>query len=392
MADGGDKPLFTARTLKSIFDIPAPDWDLIANPVGKAFNPFVSHAFFAALERSLSVTAEAGWSPCHFILENEGKLAGAAPLYVKSNSFGEYVFDHHWAEAYERVGGRYYPKLLCASPFTPVSGPRLLAGTKEAKAALAHGLAALCQQLGTSSVHVNFTYRDDVEALETAGYLSRAGVQYHWFNRGYHSYSDFLAALSSRKRKALKRERREAAEGITIARLTGDEIKDRHWDAFWSFYQDTGGRKWGRPYLTRVFFDEIRASMTNKIMMVIAEDGGRPIAGALNMIGGDALYGRYWGRTEDRPFLHFEICYHQAIEYAIERGIPRVEAGAQGEHKIARGYEPVLTRSAHWIADSRLRSALERYLDHERSEIEREAGALDEFTPYRRDRADKSRN
>jgi len=389
MADGRDKPHLVARTRNSIFDFPAPDWDKLANPVGTAFNPFVSHAFLAALERSLSATAESGWTPCHIALEADGRLAGAAPAYVKSHSFGEYVFDHHWAEAYERAGGRYYPKLLCASPFTPVPGPRLLAETPEAKSALAGGLAGLCRRLGTSSVHVNFASRDDAEALGAADYLPRTGVQYHWFNRGYRSYEEFLGALASRKRKALRRERREAAEGLTITRLTGPEIKGRHWDAFWRFYQDTGRRKWGRPYLTREFFDEIGASMADRLMMVMAEDGDRPIAGALNLIGGDALYGRYWGRTEDRPFLHFEICYHQAIEYAIERGLSRVEAGAQGEHKIARGYEPVLTRSAHWIADPRLKTALEHYLALERAEIDREAARLWDYAPYRRDDGNK---
>jgi predicted N-acyltransferase len=392
MADGGDTSQFVARTSNSIFEFHARDWDRLANPADKPFNPFVSHAFLAALERSGSATAETGWAPCHLALEESGRLVAVAPVYLKSHSFGEYVFDHHWAQAYERAGGRYYPKLLCASPFTPVPGPRLLGATPEAKAALAGGLVGLCRRLGASSAHVNFLSPEDAEALDAAGYLKRTGVQYHWFNRGYRSYQDFLATLSSRKRKALKRERGAAADGLTIACLTGDEIKDRHWDAFWRFYLDTGGRKWGRPYLTRAFFDEISASMADRIMMVFADDGGRPIAGALNLIGGDALYGRYWGRTEERAFLHFEVCYHQAIDYAIERGISRVEAGAQGEHKIARGYEPVLTHSAHWIADPRLKTGLEGYLARERDEIDQEAEALGDYTPYRRDGRDSSQN
>ncbi len=380
MADGGDK---AARTVASIRNIDATQWNGLANPPEAPFNPFVSHHFLDALEASGSVSPETGWAPSHLVMESAGALVAAAPCYLKSHSFGEYVFDHHWADAYQRSGGRYYPKLLCASPFTPVPGPRLLAATPAGKSALAAALGDLAARLGVSSVHANFLSDADAAAFRSQGWLMRRGVQYHWFNQGFGCYEDFLAALASRKRKALRRERREAAEGLTIRRVTGCDIDERLWDAFWTFYQDTGDRKWGRPYLTRDFFREIARTMSDRLMMVVAEHAGRPIAGALNFIGGDALYGRYWGRTEDRPFLHFEVCYHQAIEFAIEHGLARVEAGAQGEHKIARGYEPVPTLSAHWIADPRFRAAISHYLDQERREIDGELTALGEMTPFR---------
>lgn len=384
MADGGETDALTARLVGAIADIPAIEWDTLANPSSGAFDPFVSHAFLSALENSGSVAPETGWTPRHLVLEKAGSLVGVAPLYEKAHSFGEYVFDHHWAEAFERAGGRYYPKLLAAIPFTPVPGRRLLAATPESRGALAAAIAEIADRSQASSAHVNFVAECDAGALEDRGFLRRLGVQYHWFNRGYETYDDFLTALSSRKRKALRRERAEAQQGINIRRLTGDEIDGRVWDAFWLFYQDTGGRKWGRPYLTRAFFDEISKTMADSIMMVVAESDGILIAGALNFIGGDALYGRYWGRIEDRPFLHFEICYHQAIEFAIERGLSRVEAGAQGEHKIARGYEPVPTLSCHWIADGGFRAAIARYLAEERPAIEAELSAISEITPYRK--------
>lgn len=379
MADGGDKPTLNARTIGAIADISPQDWDALAG----AENPFVAHAFLLALERSMSVSPGAGWTPCHLALEENGRLIGAAPLYAKAHSFGEYVFDHHWADAYARAGGRYYPKLLCAVPFTPVPGPRLLAATTARKTALAQTLTSLADKLDLSSVHVNFIGDDDAAALARCGFLIRRGVQYHWRNRGYEDYDEFLAALSSRKRKALRRERREAQSGLEIRRLVGDEIGKGVWDAFWRFYQDTGDRKWGRPYLTRAFFNDIASTMTDRIMMVTAARDGRLIAGALNFIGADALYGRYWGRIEERPFLHFEVCYHQAIEFAIERGLARVEAGAQGEHKIARGYEPVATHSAHWIADEGFRAAIARYLEKERAGIDEEIAGLAEFSPFK---------
>lgn len=385
MADGGDRMALSARTVGAVADFAAQDWNALANPSVATSNPFVCHEFLKALEKSGSVAPETGWTPCHIALHENGALAGVAPLYVKTNSFGEYVFDHHWADAFERAGGRYYPKILCASPFTPVPGPRLLAATGDRKSAIASSIIALSQKIGASSAHANFIGESDAEILSASGWVLRQGVQYHWFNRGYRTYDDFLGALSSRKRKALRRERKEAGAGLTIRRLTGGDIDGRCWDAFWTFYQDTGGRKWGRPYLTRAFFDEIAETMSDRLMMVVAEADGRAIAGALNFIGGDALYGRYWGRTEDRPFLHFEVCYHQAIEFAIERGLARIEAGAQGEHKIARGYEPVATHSAHWIDNPDFRGAIERYLAAERRDIDAEIAALADLTPYKRD-------
>lgn len=384
MPDGGDNNRLSTRILNSIRDIDAQAWNALADADGSPLNPFIRHEFLLALERSKSAVAETGWTPAPIILEERGAIVGAAPCYLKSHSFGEYVFDHHWAEAYERAGGRYYPKILCAAPFTPVPGPRLLAGTPARKAALAAAVIGLGRAHRASSAHINFIDEADASALAASGWLMRRGAQFHWFNRGYRTYEDFLGALASRKRKSLKRERREAADDLTIRRLVGSDIEERHWDAFWRFYQDTGGRKWGRPYLTRAFFDEIAETMTDRLMMVLAQDGDRPIAGALNFIGGDTLYGRYWGRLEDRPFLHFEICYHQAIDFAIERGLDRVEAGAQGEHKIARGYEPVTTRSAHWIANDRMRTAIERYLAAERLQIDHDIGAIAGTTPYKK--------
>ncbi len=384
MGDGADKPKVTASTHAAISEIDAASWDALTNATGAPFNPFVSHAFLAALERSGSVAAETGWTPCHLTLEEDGALVGAAPAYVKRHSYGEYVFDHHWAEALERAGGRYYPKILCAAPFTPVPGPRLLTDTHARKTALGAALTELAGNIQASSVHVNFVSDDDAAALAGGGYLQRRGIQYHWVNRGYRTYEDFLAALSSRKRKALRRERAEAADGLSIRRVQGRDIDEQLWDAFWIFYQDTGARKWGSPYLTRAFFSEIAETMCDRLLMIVAEDNGRVIAGALNFIGGDALYGRYWGRIEDRPFLHFELCYHQAIDFAIERGLSRVEAGAQGEHKVARGYEPVATLSAHWIAHSGFKKAISDYLDAERRGIDADIATIDQMTPFRR--------
>lgn len=385
MGDGCEPTILTARACTSIFDIPATAWNRVASPSRELHNPFVSHEFLQALERSGSVSAQTGWTPAHIVLEEAGEIVGAAPLYLKAHSFGEYVFDHHWAEAFERAGGRYYPKLLCGVPFTPVTGPRLLAATADRRAALAQAIAATLKQTRLSSAHVNFLSESDALTLDASGFMIRTGVQYHWLNRDYKNYEAFLAALASRKRKALRRERREAAKGLTFQTIVGADLKEQHWDAFWTFYQDTGSRKWGRPYLTREFFTEIAATMADRLIMVIAEDDGRPIAGALNVIGGDVLYGRYWGCTQMRPFLHFEVCYHRAIEFAIEQGLSRVEAGAQGEHKIARGYEPVATRSAHMIANPEFRDAIARYLVTERQTINEEIAALADLTPFRDD-------
>lgn len=382
MPDGSEAAL--ARTLASIGELDACQWNRLANPDPQSFDPFISHEFLLALEQSKSVAPEAGWAPMHLVVEERGEITGLAPLYVKGHSQGEYVFDHHWADAYERSGGRYYPKLLCAAPFTPVPGRRLFAGNDQAKLTLAVALRQVTEQTGASSAHVNFITDDDKATLIRAGYLPRTGEQYHWFNRGYDCFDDFLGALSSRKRKAVKRERREAAYGLTIKRLVGADITERHWDAFWQFYQDTGARKWGYPYLTRTFFRLISKSMAERLLMIVAERNGEPLAGALNFIGGDALYGRYWGCTEQIPFLHFELCYHQAVEFAIENKLARVEAGAQGQHKIARGYEPVPTSSAHWIPNERFRDAISRYLNAERDQIDLEIEALKDFTPFKK--------
>ncbi|PQA85693.1 GNAT family N-acetyltransferase [Hyphococcus luteus] len=382
MPDGSDAAL--ARTIGSIKEIDPAQWNRLANPDPSRYNPFVSHEFLSALEQSKSVAPETGWAPLHLIVEEAGAVTGAAPLYVKGHSQGEYVFDHHWADALERAGGRYYPKLLSAAPFTPVPGPRLLAPNDNAKQTLAVALRQVTEQLGASSAHVNFITEDDKAALVKAGFMARMGEQYHWFNRGYETFDDFLAALASRKRKAVKKERREAGDGLVIRRLVGADITERYWDAFWLFYQDTGARKWGYPYLTRTFFRIIAETMADSLLLIVAERDGEPIAGALNFIGGDALYGRYWGCLEDVPFLHFELCYHQAVEFAIERGLSRVEAGAQGQHKIARGYEPVATWSAHWISNESFREAIARYLEAEREQTGMEIEALKDVTPFRK--------
>ena len=386
MADGSDSEAgMTARTLAAIDEVAAEDWDRLVEASGP-YNPFASHAFLSALERSKSVAAEVGWQPLHLVMEKAGELVGAAPLYAKHHSQGEYIFDHHWADAFHRAGGDYYPKLLCAAPFTPAQGPRLLAADPLVKSALATTLATLCAQTKLSSVHVNFITEEDQEALAEAGFLMRDGVQYHWFNRGYDAYDDFLSALASRKRKTIRRERRDAAaSGLTIRRLRGAEITDAHWNAFWNFYQDTGARKWGAPYLTRTFFRIVAETMTDDLLLIVAERDGAPVAGAFNLIGGDTLFGRYWGCTERHAFLHFEICYHQAIEFAIENGLARVEAGAQGDHKLARGYEPVATKSMHWIADESFRSAIARYLDAERQHTDAEIDALASYAPFKKE-------
>jgi predicted N-acyltransferase len=382
MSGDGAEAGTTVETIPSLSEVAAADWDRLAVPDPQAANPFVRYAFLSALERSGSVGAGTGWTPFHLTVRRGGALIAAAPAYLKDHSYGEYVFDHGWADAYARAGGRYFPKLLCAVPFTPAPGPRLLGADGEVRAILARSLIAAAEKMRLSSVHVNFV--EDDAALRDAGFLSRLGVQFHWLNRGYATYDEFLETLASRKRKALRRERREAAEGLVFRRVTGAEIEEKHWDIFWRFYQDTGSRKWGHPYLTRSFFSLLGETMREDILLVFAESGGRPIAGALNLIGGDALYGRYWGRLEDRPFLHFEVCYHQAIDFAIERGLSRVEAGAQGEHKLARGYEPVLTRSAHWIADRGFRAAVARHLEAERRQVDAQCVALAAETPYRR--------
>jgi uncharacterized protein len=379
-----------AQGLKAV---PASDWDACAIGTGTGdddpFNPFVSHAFLSALEDSGCVGGKTGWAPVHILVEDEAeKLLGAAPCYLKSHSMGEYVFDHSWADAYTRAGGRYYPKLQVAVPFTPVTGPRLIVPhgprSTEVRSYLIAGLRALRDQTGASSIHATFVQEADLGALTAEKFLQRDDQQFHWFNDGYGSFEDFLAALASRKRKAIRRERRDAlANGISIDWVTGSDIKEAHWDAFFSFYMDTGSRKWGRPYLNRSFFSLLGERMADRVLLVMAKRNGRYIAGAINFIGDKRLYGRNWGCIEDHPFLHFEVCYYQAIEFAITRRLDRVEAGAQGEHKLARGYRPVITSSAHDIADPSLRRAVQDYLDQERLYVSEAAEELAEATPFR---------
>ena len=379
---------------RSIAEVSAAEWDACAAPEaggGRARNPFATHAFLHALEASGSVTAQAGWAPHHLVAQVSGRVEAVMPLYLKGNSQGEYVFDHSWAHAWERAGGAYYPKLQCAVPFTPVTGPRLLvrrdavAGVEAMQGALLEAAREVCERGGLSSLHVTFCTDREWELGGRLGFLQRTDQQFHWQNRGYRDYDDFLAALSSRKRKALKKERMRAVEGgLRIRHLTGDDIHSRDWDAFWSFYQDTAARKWGRPYLNRRFFEILHETMREDVLLVMCERSGRRIAGALNIIGRDTLFGRYWGCIEEHPFLHFETCYHQAIDFALAHGLSRVEAGAQGAHKLARGYEPVTTRSLHWIPDPGFRAAVERYLVQERAAVAEEGAALAEFTPFRK--------
>jgi uncharacterized protein len=379
------------RICDKISEITASDWDACAAGECPELrpNPFVSHAFLLALETSGSVGGRTGWLPMHVVAETpDGVMRGAAPCYVKLHSQGEYVFDHAWADAIERAGGQYYPKLQVASPFSPVTGPRLLArdGTDRTavKLALLAGLKALMGQTGASSVHITFADEVDASVAEDAGYLQRRDQQFHWENNDYKTFDQFLDALNSRKRKNIRRERRDAlANGISIRRLTGSAIASADWDAFFAFYIDTGSRKWGRPYLNRAFFREIGQSMADQILLVMADRDGTPIAGAINFIGADTLYGRNWGCIEDHPFLHFEVCYYQAIDFAIEHGLQRVEAGAQGEHKLARGYMPTTTYSAHEIANPSLRRAVEQYLARERQHMAEVQQALAEEGPYR---------
>jgi predicted N-acyltransferase len=354
------------------------------------YNPFVSFDFLKILEESGCATRNTGWQGHHLRLEDaQGTLLGAAPCYAKSHSQGEYVFDHGWADAFERAGGSYYPKLQASVPFTPATGPRLLvvrnADAAVAKAALAQGLKLVTMQLGVSSAHVTFAQEQDMAALESTGFLRRTDQQFHFFNEGYSTYDDFLATLASRKRKALKKERREAlAPGIEIDWLTGSDLTEKVWDDFFAFYMDTGGRKWGRPYLNRKFFSLIGERMAQDVLLVMARRDGRYIAGAINFIGSDTLYGRNWGCIEDHPYLHFEVCYHQAIDFAIAKRLKVVEAGAQGEHKLARGYRPVTVASAHFLAHSGLRTAVADYLERERRDVERMGEYLDEHGPFRR--------
>jgi len=380
-----------ANVASRIAEIAPAGWDACANPHPATHNPFLSHAFLNALEASGCVgDRRTGWLPHHITLTDAaGCIAGCMPCYVKLHSAGEYVFDYAWAEAYERAGGIYYPKLQAAVPFTPVPGRRLLIrpgpDAERREKLLAEAAVEVARRLGASSLHLTFLSQHEWDALGAQGFLRRTDQQFHWQNEGYAGFDDFLARLSSRKRKTVRKERAEAlGRGLTIEHLTGAAITEEHWDAFFAFYQDTGSRKWGRPYLNRRFFSLLGEAMAERCLLIMAKRNGRCVAGALNLIGGDCLYGRYWGAIEHHPCLHFEVCYYQAIEYAIDKGLARVEAGAQGEHKLARGYMPVTTYSAHWIADPGFRKAVARYLDNEREHVAEAVEALSGLEPFRK--------
>ena len=377
------------RVERSLSTVDAAGWDACANPRSRPFNPFVSHTFLKALEDSGSVAPETGWLPQHLVLEDpSGAVVGCMPCYLKSHSQGEYVFDYGWAAAFEAAGGEYYPKLQCSVPFTPVTGRRLLVAdgddTEHHELLLASAAVQLTRKLDASSLHITFLTESEWSRLGNIGMLRRTDQQFHWMNNGYGTFADFLAELSSRKRKAVKRERFGArCGGIEIEWLTGRDIAEAHWDAFFGFYLDTGDRKWGSPYLNREFFSLVGEAMSADILLIMCKLGDRYIAGALNFIGGDTLYGRYWGCIEDHRFLHFETCYYQAIDFAIERGLKCVEAGAQGAHKLARGYLPVTTYSAHFIANGGLSAAVSDYLDQERAAIEQENEILRAHSPFK---------
>src|SRR5262245_57340788 len=398
----------TLEAVPSVGNIAPEAWDACANPrpdqindldqltragscgsLKSYYNPFVSHAFFLAAEDSGSAIARTGWLPRHLVAKIGGQIAGIVPCYLKSHSQGEYVFDRGWAEAYHNAGGRYYPKLQASVPFTPATGPRLLirdgVDRERIGDALASGLMALCNATDASSVHVTFAREAEAKLLAGRGFLIRNDQQFHWQNDGYKTFDDFLATLNSRHRKAIKRERREAlAAGITIHWLTGSELNEEAWDAFFAFYMETGSRKWGRPYLTRKFFSLIGETMADDVLLVMAKRNGRWIAGAINFVGSDTLFGRNWGAIEHHPFLHFEVCYYQAIDFAIQRGLQTVEAGAQGEHKLARGYLPQTTWSAHFIADPDLRRAIADYLKRERAYVAEANRELAAAGPFRK--------
>ncbi len=397
------------RIARAITEVTAEQWDSCANPqpfaapeppaeapaptaptLESAYNPFISHNFLSCLEISKSVQPRVGWEPMHLLAEDaDGRLMGAVPCYAKSHSRGEYVFDHGWAEAFERAGGQYYPKLQVSVPFTPATGRRLLVrngpGADAVRSALADALIDVCQRADASSAHVTFLTEPEWQLLGNRGFLKRTHQQFHWENAGYGTFDDFLAALSSRKRKTIRREREDAlANGITVHWLTGADLTESVWDTFFDFYMETGSRKWGRPYLTREFYSLVGAKMGDRILLVMAKRNGRWIAGAINFIGSDTLFGRHWGCIENHPFLHFELCYYQAIQYAIEHKLARVEAGAQGEHKISRGYLPTTTYSAHYIVNPSLRRAIDDFLKHERAYVAAAAVELEEAAPFRK--------
>ena len=377
--------VLSVRAVDSLREIGEATWQRFANLEGSPQDPFLSYAFLNALEQSGSVSADVGWLPYHLVLEDEAKQPlGVMPLYLKGHSQGEYIFDYSWADAFERAGGRYYPKMLSAIPFTPATGRRLLVASSEHESALVSGAAQIASEMNISSVHLNFLDQAAWRRRGDEGWLLRTHKQYHWQNQGYKTFDDFLDCLSSKKRKNIRRERRDAlANDLEIQRLTGAEITEAHWDAFYQFYIDTGSRKWGSAYLTRSFFSLVGAAMAEDILLVMVRRDGRYVAGAINFIGGDCLFGRNWGCIEHHPFLHFEVCYYQAIEFAIEHGLSRVEAGAQGEHKLARGYMPSHTYSAHWIVHDGFRDAVGRYLEEERTHIAEEIDYLEQFSPFK---------
>ncbi|SFR34339.1 GNAT family N-acetyltransferase [Litoreibacter janthinus] len=393
MHDGSDDRAETQveiSVISSLSQIDAAEWDACACPEaeeGRPIDPFTTHRFLLALERSGSVGTGTGWQPQYLLARQDGILIGTAPLYAKNHSQGEYIFDHNWAHAFERAGGQYYPKLQIAVPHTPATGRRLLVKPgfeTVGQSALVQGAVQLAAQNHVSSLHITFCTEQEADAGAQMGLMPRLSQQFHWTSDGYASFDDFLASLSARKRKNIRRERAQAADfGGTILALTGDQITPEHWDAFWLFYQDTGARKWGTPYLTRAFFDEAQETLRNDMLLLLAERDGQYIAGALNFIGRDTLFGRYWGCLEDHPCLHFELCYYQAIDWAITHGLSRVEAGAQGSHKLARGYLPVATHSLHWIADEGFSSAVEQFLHAERAAIDEDIEIMTEYGPFK---------
>lgn len=375
------------RMIERLAEIDREAWDRVASPQGEPFDPFLSWDFLDALETSGCAVEETGWGPKHLLAEDEGsgELLGVLPLYLKGHSYGEFVFDHGWANAYENAGGQYYPKLVTAVPFTPVSGRRVLARDPRVRRALVDAARHVAAEWGLSGWHVLFPFEAEWGELRDAGLLGRTDIQFIWENRGYQSYDDFLADLASRKRKALKKERGTAQHGLEIERLSGDALTEHHWDVFFACYQETGARKWGSPYLNRTFFSLIHERMADRVLLVMAKREGEHIAAALNFIGSQALYGRYWGALEHRDSLHFELCYHQAVEYAIERGLKRVEAGAQGPHKMARGYRPQAVHSAHHLTQESFAQAVDRFLAREREAVQAEIGALGAETPFKKD-------
>ncbi len=386
----GDQEGAIVKVVPDISEFDQAQWDSCANPDPETYDPFVSFTFLNILEQSGAVSDKTGWQPQHLgLLDDHGNLSACMPCYLKSHSQGEYVFDHAWADAYERAGGDYYPKLQCAVPFTPVPGRRFLTrpglDADLCEKMLATGAIELADRLGVSSFHATFVDEAAWQRLGLAGFLRRIDQQFHWTNENYETFDDFLATLSSRKRKVIRKERATAVRsGLEIVQLSGDDITEDHWDLFYKFYLDTGARKWGRPYLNRTFFSLLGEQMADQCLLILAQRDGQVVAGALNITGGDCLYGRYWGAIEHHPCLHFEICYYQAIDYAIANRLPRVEAGAQGEHKLARGYLPTTTYSLHWFADPEMRAAVEHYLQQERRHISHAKDLLTDYAPYKK--------